>query len=213
VRENTSIPVPGIIHFDSDLNNELGFEWILMERLDGQPLLHKWNDLSWLQRGLLVTQLAHFVAQLSRMQLHDIGSLFFKEPPPNDATHIVSSPMFQLGEAIHINFSIDDHIQLPIPRGPFKNSHDFVLANMGHLQHDITTQLKSTDEAEQEDGAGMQEAFSKLSPVIPRLFPAPTANEPTFLYHHDLSVNNTLVNDTGTIVGIVDWESTIAAPS
>lgn len=110
VREKTSIPGPGVIHFDSDLKNELGFEWILMERLNGQPVLKKWHDLSWLQKGLLVMQLTQFVAQFSRIQLQDIGSLFFTEPSPNDAPHEVSTPTFQLGEAVHMNFFADDHI-------------------------------------------------------------------------------------------------------
>lgn len=34
-RQNTSLPVPQIIAFDSNNENELGFEWILMEMMPG----------------------------------------------------------------------------------------------------------------------------------------------------------------------------------
>lgn len=59
----------------------------------------------------------------------------------------------------------------------------------------------------------MQETLAQLSPVLPRLFPPTTTNELIFLSHRDLSLNNILVDTSGAIVGIVDWESTIAAPS
>ncbi|KAI9901427.1 hypothetical protein N3K66_003244 [Trichothecium roseum] len=35
VRERTEIPVPKVYAFDSSADNELGYEWILMERLSG----------------------------------------------------------------------------------------------------------------------------------------------------------------------------------
>jgi aminoglycoside phosphotransferase (APT) family kinase protein len=38
VREKTSIPVPKVVAYDADLTNELGFEYIRMERVDGHPL-------------------------------------------------------------------------------------------------------------------------------------------------------------------------------
>ncbi|KAF2832902.1 hypothetical protein CC86DRAFT_414612 [Ophiobolus disseminans] len=38
VSEKTSIPVPQVIASDSDLHNDLGFEWILMERVNARPL-------------------------------------------------------------------------------------------------------------------------------------------------------------------------------
>lgn len=138
VREKTSIPVPRVVHFDSDLKNELGSEWILMERLDGQPLREKWHDFSWLPKGLLVMQIADFVAQLSRVQFRGIGSLFFTDSSLDGDAHSTSSPTYQVSKAVLPHFFIDDHIQLPNSRGPFKYSHDLVAAHMVHLQHDIT---------------------------------------------------------------------------
>jgi Ser/Thr protein kinase RdoA (MazF antagonist) len=36
------IPVPGVIAFDSNAQNELGFEWIIMSLIPGKPLSHEW---------------------------------------------------------------------------------------------------------------------------------------------------------------------------
>lgn len=213
VREKTSIPVPKVIAFDADLKNELGFEWILMERLDGQPLREKWHEISWLKKGLLVQQVADFVAQLARLELPGIGSIYTSDNITSNGVSPPPASDYQIGEAVQPAFFLEDHIQLPIARGPFPNSHAFVAAHMQHVVHDVTLQLTSTDSDEQEDGAEMQHLFTQLEPLIPQLFPPSTTNEPSYLFHADLSTNNILVNSAGDLVGIVDWESLIAAPS
>lgn len=44
VRNKTNIPVPKILALDADLHNDLGFEWILMERVNVRPLHKVWRD-------------------------------------------------------------------------------------------------------------------------------------------------------------------------
>ena len=60
VREKTEIPVPLVIAYDADLTNELGFEWMLTQRVDARPLHEVWHKISWLKKGLLVMQIAKF---------------------------------------------------------------------------------------------------------------------------------------------------------
>jgi aminoglycoside phosphotransferase len=45
VRQKTSLPVPRIIAFDSH-ENELGFEWILMDMMPGLTLRKRWRKMS-----------------------------------------------------------------------------------------------------------------------------------------------------------------------
>jgi aminoglycoside phosphotransferase (APT) family kinase protein len=213
VQENTTIPVPKVIAYDADLTNELGFEWILMERMNGRSLHEKWHEMSWLKKGLLVQQVAGFTAQLARMQLSGIGSIYHAEAATDADGESVDIQSYRLGEAVRPTFFLESHIQLPIARGPFTNSEAFVSAHMQHLQHDIATQLQSDDEDEQEDAEEMQEVYIELESIIPQLLPPRATKEPSMLYHPDLSANNILVNDEGDLVGIVDWESVIAAPA
>jgi hypothetical protein len=84
---------------------------------------------------------------------------------------------------------------------------------MQHLQKDITTRLLSDDEDDQEDAEEMQAIHSQLAAIASQLFPPSVTDEPTTLYHRDLSTNNTLINAQGNLVGIVDWECLIAAPT
>lgn len=54
IRRKTIIPVPRIFAFYSDLENELGFEWTIMERIDAQPLDELWHQVSWRQKQPVV---------------------------------------------------------------------------------------------------------------------------------------------------------------
>lgn len=53
----------------------------------------------------------------------------------------------------------------------------------------------------------------KLLSLIPKVF-TPTLGEPetTGLYHHDLHLNNILVNEEGEITAVLDWECVSALP-
>jgi hypothetical protein len=62
VHEKTNILVPLVIAYDADLTNELGFECMLMERIDARPLHEMWHEIFWLKKGLLVMQTAAFQA-------------------------------------------------------------------------------------------------------------------------------------------------------
>lgn len=55
VGKYTSINVPRVYAWDSCSENELGFEWILMEKLDGVPLMERWREFSW-DRKLTLTR-------------------------------------------------------------------------------------------------------------------------------------------------------------
>lgn len=46
VHDRTSIPTPTVSAFDASFNNDLGFEWMLMERLPGQNLESAWESFS-----------------------------------------------------------------------------------------------------------------------------------------------------------------------
>jgi hypothetical protein len=75
VHETTTLPVPRVIASDSNLQNELGFEWIIMKCIDARPLFDAWQEVSWLKKQLLVQQVATFCAQLVDTNLSGIGSL------------------------------------------------------------------------------------------------------------------------------------------
>ena len=214
--QKTNIPVPEIAAHSENLEDVLGFEWILMERMPGRPLREVWHEMSWLHKELLVQQIVKFMVQLYHLKLSGIGSLYFNRSP----TISGRSTHYTVGEAVTQAFFIDDHIQQPIYRGRFASSQSFVDAHMAFLQHDITKlqhaeDSDSYDSDDEEQAEGMSEIYTKLEKVIPKVFTTPAEehkHEESILFNGDISLNNILVSSSGSLVGIVDWECTTTVP-
>ncbi len=78
VHANTSIPVPRVFAWDSNRGNELTFEWILMEKMDGVPLWDVWRKVPWERKLELTETIAGMIKQLRDRKFDRIGGLFFK---------------------------------------------------------------------------------------------------------------------------------------
>ncbi len=78
LRANTSIPVPEVFAWDSNGKNELGFEWILMAKIDGIPLFDVWRKVPWERKLKLTETIAGMVKQLRNCKFDRIGGLYFK---------------------------------------------------------------------------------------------------------------------------------------
>ena len=78
LRANSSIPVPQVFAWDSNRNNELHFEWILMAKIDGVPLWDVWRKVPWEKKLELTGTIAGMVKQLRDHKFDRIGGLYFK---------------------------------------------------------------------------------------------------------------------------------------
>lgn len=76
LRSRTSVPLPHIIASSSTSDNELKFEWILMERVHGVPLADVWTSLTWDAKVSCVKEVASIMAQLFELRYDSIGNLF-----------------------------------------------------------------------------------------------------------------------------------------
>jgi len=215
VRDNTSIPVSEIFAFDDTNNNEIGFEWILMELMHGTPAHTRWWDMSMEQKVAFTKQMAKFQAELCGFQKADslfrnIGTLDICSTPDD----VKGSKAVAPGLLVSHEFFMGDHLHYDIPRGPFRSSHDWLSTKLDIiLQHQTAVLKNSEDEDEREDAEDISAVVSKLLALVPKVF-AQTLEEPetTSLYHHDLHLNNILVNEHSEITGVLDWECVSAVP-
>ena len=113
VRHATSIPVPTIYAFDSDPNNDLGFEWMLMEKVQGMPLNNAWDTMEFDTKQNLTRKIASWMAELSRLKFNEIGSIFMR--------HRQSQTEFYVGPCIHERLFDGDRLLHEIDRGPFQS--------------------------------------------------------------------------------------------
>lgn len=104
LRANTSIPVPQVFAWDSNANNELRFEWILMAKIDGIPLFDVWRKVPWERKLELTETMAGLIKQLRDRKFDYIGGLYFKRavdrgPRKLDSTVELSSLLIDMAVA------------------------------------------------------------------------------------------------------------------
>jgi len=78
LRANTSVPVPRVLVWDSNRDNELSFEWILMEMMYGVSLYDVWREVPWEHKVELTKTIAGMVKQLRDQKFDRIGGLYFQ---------------------------------------------------------------------------------------------------------------------------------------
>jgi hypothetical protein len=218
VRENTSIPVPKVFCFDDSNDNEIGFEWILMEYMQGTSARKRWRTMSMEQKVALTKRFAVFQFELSGLEKQEstftrIGALDSPEidlQVDSKALQATAAP----GRLVSHEFFMGDHLEYDIPRGPFRSSHDWVSAILTIIiRHQTLVLEKSEDEDEIEDAEDILPVTQTLLALLPKIFlPDLTISEPSALHHHDLNLNNILVNEQGEVTAVLDWECVSALP-
>ncbi|KAF4962507.1 hypothetical protein FSARC_9430 [Fusarium sarcochroum] len=209
---NTTIPVPQVINYDSSRDSTIGFEWILMTKLDGTCLSDVWRRLDLSIKSDLVRKFAVFSSRLFQNQFSDIGNIY----PASTSS---------IGRIVSMPFFWGDRICFEVERGPFRSSKDWLLARLFLAQRDCNSLLgkyptgvglDSDAEAEIDDATRTLTIIKKLHKIIDLVFPNHDNNqnveEPTILCHTDLNLSNILVDDTGHLTGVVDWECVSALP-
>ena len=72
----TSIPVPKVLGYDASTKSDLGFEWMMMERILANDLRSTWPSMDWAAKVALVKKVVDVMAQLFRLRFPCIGNLF-----------------------------------------------------------------------------------------------------------------------------------------
>ncbi|CCC05158.1 hypothetical protein SMACR_07895 [Sordaria macrospora] len=227
VRRKTDIPVPVVVAYDDTSDNEIGFEWILMELLEGKPAHLRWRKMNMRQKERLVGRMAEFQAQLSRCGnmtesgFRGIGTLGATSRGESDYVDLMMpepgpmvSPVFFTGERWHY----------PVSRGPFQSSHDWLRSYLNIIIKEHSAALSqpqprtpdddNTDHEKRELAEGVTRVARKLTRLLHKIFPQLVhPPERTVLWQGDsLSLDNLLVDENGCITGVVDWECVSTMP-
>ena len=221
LRSKTSIPVPTVLAYDCSYKNELGFEWILMEKIPGKALGEIWGSLSMTKKKELVKEIVRISAELFSYRFTGIGSLYSQEKYPS--TDLMGTKQklclqhdrklkYGVGRMILMKFFWDKHYTYNIARGPFDKTIDWLTTSLSIDRLDCEQIIQqSTDEDE------IEEAEESLS-TIDRVLRASNSilmkdvSDATALFHDDLSTHNILIDDDGELKGVVDWECTPVVP-
>ena len=146
VRHTTTIPVPIIYAFDSSPTNKLGFEWMLMEKVEGVSLYDVWDTMGYSTKKKLSRTVANWMDQLSRLKFNKIGSLYYR---------LRDCQMeFYMGPTLHSRLYEGDRLLHDIDRGPFESLHALFDAVLDSTQRHINDPRHSARHAQK---AAMQD--------------------------------------------------------
>jgi len=219
VRKETGIPVSYIIAFDSCNQNELGFEWILMEMMAGVTLRKLWRKMSWESKENIVKQLVKYQAQLFERRFKRIGNIFKQQQNRSDETLGGTEKMpdaFVIGRIVSLIFFWGDHLTHDVDRGPFQTSYKWLQTRLRFVIIDQvrTLSTSTSDEDEIEDAEFALALAERLLQALPTVFSPgiTTEDEESVLFHDDLSMENILVNEHGELTAIIDWECVSTVP-
>ncbi|RPA96361.1 hypothetical protein L873DRAFT_1694551 [Choiromyces venosus 120613-1] len=234
IRCYTMIPVPEVIAYSATAENELGFEWILMEKVHGVPLREVWPRMAIRAKEEITKEVASCVLQMRASCRFDaIGSLYcrgaLKEEEGVDVLD-ARHEAYVIGPLVTAFFFVGGRrLKVRRDRGPYLNDHDYMLALTQVELEDMKLLQESTEDAADydkdlaEDAPDIVHATHKLQDLLPSIFcrpstplgasPDPPKGE-FVLYHHDLSLSNVIVDPaTCKVTGIVDWECVGIVPT
>lgn len=238
VRRHSSIPVPQVVTYSSSASNELGFEWILMERVDGEPLDTIWDKMPFQAKMDLTAELARSLKQLWERPFPLLGSIYYADlwnqvdyaPPLGPAGGAEQHPAdfgmngaFVIGRMVSTRFFRDKRLLLRPDRGPFATARELATAEtellarrVRHLSPSPTDPYYcEVDSMLADDGDDVLDTADRLVQVLPRVFPTDDSPEDAkLLWHGDMSLMNVLVDsETYKLAGVVDWESASVVPA
>ena len=78
LRQYATIPVPGFAAWDSLSDNELGFEWIIMEKAKGMLLARCLKGIGWPQATSVLRNIAGILTQLRNCHFSGIRGIYLK---------------------------------------------------------------------------------------------------------------------------------------
>ena len=206
IRRETTVPVPEVFAFDASLENELGCPFILMEMIYGKSLAEVWFDqeISQAMREQIrirsLQGIAEAMAQLNSLTFSQGGSLLFDGK--GNVAGVGSSNVVDL-EKQYDNMRSEgyDNTMAFRQTGPFEDPKQYLLA------------LLNAREGTQERSVIRQGAYKLLRLFIEwSLMDAGGQEKQFVLAHPDLDNQNILVNNDGSLAGIIDWDWTAAVP-
>ncbi|KAL2258392.1 hypothetical protein VTK26DRAFT_8318 [Humicola hyalothermophila] len=223
VLDNTSLPVPKVLSYQSDRTSTVGFEWIVMSRMPGRSLHDRWRDVAFSAKEQIVRRLAGFCSDTFRAQLRGIGNLFLDDTGPVPDSSAQDRGSFRVQRIVSGEFIWEGRIHAQVSRGPFQSSRDWLVARLSLAEMDCRERLsrfqdtapEDVDEDDVEDLQHTMDIISRLRRLLDDFFPPPGPGlgpERTMIVHHDLSRQNILVDDHGNLTAVVDWECISAVP-
>ncbi|KAH7317928.1 phosphotransferase family protein [Rhexocercosporidium sp. MPI-PUGE-AT-0058] len=225
------IPVPKILDWSSSAANQLGCEYIIMERVPGKELADTWHTMTFKERMAVVEKIVNIERLLFGIRFPASGSLFFKGflDPDVKSVDLPEEKNLEDGgnSALDPRPSISGGIRSEMSSAPItdlvRTSSEEVLKAVGEREilwlqrfgekrYPREPFYREFYHGQKVDPEVQIQHLSDYLKVAPHLIPkGEPLNVPT-IRHPDLSPSNILISDSGDITGIIDWQHATILP-
>lgn len=121
VKDRIQIPVPKVLAYSTQpRTNDVGAEYIIMEKCRGIELGRLWDDVSGKQKADIVRQLATISTKLSPARFPYYGSLYYTKDIP-DIKNTEVDDTYSVGPTTSRTWFDDRRGEIDNHRGPCKN--------------------------------------------------------------------------------------------
>ena len=208
VSQNTTIPIPEIIAYDSSSNNPIAHEYTLLNRIEGATLSDVYPSLGDEQIDQILDQLIDVLAQLHAHSWHQIAGLNIS----GNGTHTVGQCLdetFWQSPDIAVLFPLGESVASINIAGPYPTYTAYITAQIRTYIHVIDVQEKL---ATMRDLIPRLEAF--LAAIARSEFEEELNDVKLCLAHKDLHFGNILYDvPSGKITAVLDWEFSGVVPA
>ena len=217
IREQTQIPVPEVYHYDLTSNNPLGAPFSLCTWLDGVPASNLWHDDNGPtplreRRMRILDSLAQAMARLNVMSCSMIGVPMAQARDEGAREFNVVEPLRARDPAKEMDWMIDHRDELGdedgdpaifYELGPFSSAADYLRALLG----DSRTEGWGSDIQK-----GERRLLQIIIDAIDEIEKQKGGRSEFVLTHTDLDTQNVLINEDGSLTGILDWDGIHTGP-
>ncbi|KAF2761050.1 phosphotransferase family protein [Pseudovirgaria hyperparasitica] len=224
------VPIPRVFSWDSSTSNQVGSEYIIMEKVPGVELEDTWYSMTLRERMDVVEKIVDIEKILFAIRFPASGSLYYKDSLDSNITTANMSPdisqkgtdKFCIGPSSELLWWYQMRDELDINRGPWKHSEDLLkavgqreltwLRKFGERRFPREPLYREFYDRQKVDPQVQIGSLLDYLKVAPHIVPdREELNQPT-IRHPDLSPSNIFVNRSGEITGVIDWQRSAILP-
>ena len=210
IKQRTTIPIPTVHAFDASARNPIGCPFILMDFLKGKPVWQGWFDEEASSskreqfRARCLQTIAMAMVQLTRFTTDYGGSLRFSSEGLPEHIAGAKVPDWLAEQEVMQGIKTMDETRSYCAKGPIADpasSFLFMLNRRGVREQDAAFDR------------GIHEAVRLFTQwTLEKSGIAHDQEQQFVLAHPDFALQNFLVEDDGTLCGIIDWDGVAAVP-
>ncbi|RAL15958.1 uncharacterized protein BO97DRAFT_458945 [Aspergillus homomorphus CBS 101889] len=116
LRQYTSLPIPNVLAWNPDKTNEIGSEYLIVEKIYGVALKDLWENLSSLDRYSIIEKIVAMETELANLDFSAYGALYLRGSVPDQPKYYPLASERDCGEsfcvgALYKLSQIDDNTE------------------------------------------------------------------------------------------------------